>query len=249
MSDVIYRDGHHYDRINEDYNMDIEFYTEECLNNGPNVLEVACGTGRLTLPIAKSGINITGIDLSDGMLEQARKKSQKAGLDINFHKCDARDFELNKKFDFIFIPFNSICHIYSGEDIYRFFNSIKKHLKDDGLFLIDVFNPAMEYLTRDSRKRFPVCEYTDPYSGDHVKVEETNFYDKESQINKVKWHFIYEDMTKNRTEPLNMRMYYPQELDNYLKFNGFKIIKKYGDFDKSEFCSQAPKQLIFCKKL
>src|SRR5262252_8922282 len=83
-----------------------KFYLEEAQKGGP-VLELACGSGRLTIPIAKSGVDITGADLSPTMLATARDKAAAAGAKIEFIQSDMCDFALPKRFSLIFIAGNT----------------------------------------------------------------------------------------------------------------------------------------------
>src|ERR1035438_5250705 len=70
------------------------FYLEEARKSGGRVLELACGTGRLTIPIAQSGVEIVGADLSASMLEVARGKARRTGVHVEFFEADMRSFEL-----------------------------------------------------------------------------------------------------------------------------------------------------------
>jgi len=85
------------------------FYVEEARTGGGRVLELACGSGRMTIPIAQAGIEIVGMDLSASMLEAARSKASAAGVDVTFMQGDMRSFELPQKFSTIFIAGNSRC--------------------------------------------------------------------------------------------------------------------------------------------
>ena len=90
---------------------DLQFYKRRLpKNKKAKILELCCDTGRLTLPIAKEGYNIFGVDHTPSMLEQAKSKATEAGLDINFIEADIRTLDLQEQFDLIFIPFNSIHH-------------------------------------------------------------------------------------------------------------------------------------------
>ena len=111
VGDLIY-DAHIYDAMNTDLT-DLKFY-EKWLpkNKDARILELCCGTGRLTLPIAKEGYNITGVDITSSMLEQAIVKAKEADLRIEFIQADIRSLDLAEKYDLIFIPFNSIHHLY-----------------------------------------------------------------------------------------------------------------------------------------
>ena len=72
-------------------------------------------------------------------------------MDCNFIEGDMRDFELGQKFDLIFIPFDSLLNTYTVDDINAVFSSVKKHLKPNGRFAFDIFNPNLNYLRRDEQ--------------------------------------------------------------------------------------------------
>ena len=108
----LYRDGRHYDALNSFLVADIPFYEEEARKAGGLVLELACGTGRLTIPIARSGVEIVGLDLSASMLAHARTKAKALGVDIEFVEGDCRSFDLGRKFALIFMAFNSMQHLH-----------------------------------------------------------------------------------------------------------------------------------------
>lgn len=140
VGDFIY-DADIYDGLNK-FLSDLEFYKKWLpKNKEAKILELCCGTGRLTIPIAKDGYDIKGVDYTSSMLERAKEKALQAGLKIDFIEADIRELNLGEKFDLIFIPFNSIHHLYKNEDLFEALNTVKKHLKDNGLFLLDCFNP------------------------------------------------------------------------------------------------------------
>ena len=85
------------------------------------------------------------------MLEQAKLKAGKEGMNIQFVETDIRTLDLPSKFDLIFIPFNSIHHLYQNQDLFDTFNVVKKHLKEDGLFLFDCFNPNIHYIIESEK--------------------------------------------------------------------------------------------------
>src|SRR5947209_8417181 len=82
------------------------FYVEEAKRGGGRVLELGCGTGRLTVLIAQDGVEIAGLDLSEPMLEAARANALAAGVNIPFVEGDMRRFHLPGHFSTILIPGN-----------------------------------------------------------------------------------------------------------------------------------------------
>ena len=244
----LYFDGRHYDLQNGDYEDDIPFYVKMAETYGEPVLELACGTGRIAIPLARKGWQITGLDPTESMLTEAKRKAVSADVTIEWFQGDCRDFALGKKFNMIFFPFNSIAVLHDLEDISGCFNCVRKHLKKHGRFIIDIFNPRFDILTRNPDERFPVTEYPDPAGNGQVVVTESNVYDCATQISHIKWYYKFGDAPEEIIEDLNLRIFFPQELDALLQFHGLEIDAKYGDFDETPFVSDSQKQLVVCRK-
>ncbi|MDR2083845.1 MAG: class I SAM-dependent methyltransferase [Bacteroidales bacterium] len=240
VGDLIY-DASIYDGLNT-FLFDLQFYKKWLpKNKDAKILELCCGTGRLTLPIAKDGYNICGVDYTSSMLEQAKIKASEAGLEINFIEADIRTLNLQKKFDLIFIPFNSIHHLYNNDDLFKTLNVVKNHLKDDGLFLLDCFNPNIRYIVESEKEQKVIAEYT-TNDGRKVLIKQTMRYENSTQINRIEWHYFINGEFHS-IQNLDMRMFFPQELDSYLEWNGFNIIHKFGGFEKEAFSDNSEKQI------
>lgn len=238
---LIYR-GEIYDAINQ-FSFDLEFYKNWCgKGNGP-ILELCSGTGRLTIPLKKAGLDITGLDLSDSMLEMARAKAVAEHLDLTFLKGDMRRFELHKKYSVIFIPFNSLQDISSVEDVEATLACVRNHLEPGGLFLFDVFNPSIHLMVRRE------TEFTEAFNfrtadGKRIVIREKCEYHASRQVNRVKWFFDIEG--SESVEEFNMRCYYPLELDALLKYNRFELLHKFGSFEEESFGEESKKQICVC---
>lgn len=243
----VYGDAVLYDAEDTPAQNDLPLYLAAAKKARGPVLELACGTGRLTLELARAGIDITGLDVSSPMLGQARKKAAKEGLEADFVLGDARSFRLKRKFRLIFIPFNSMQHLADRDSLERFFASVRAHLAPGGRFMLDVFNPHPHYLVRDTEERLPVSCYKDPRGKEQILVEEQYSYDRAAQVSRITWHYI-RGRKRFASRKLNMRCFFPQELDTLLIYNGFKILKKYGDFDLNPFAGTSPKQIVICRK-
>ncbi len=241
----IYFDGKHYDAWTE-RKVDIPFYKRQVERYGDPVLELGCGTGRITIPIAREGHEIIGLDISDKLLNRAKDKAKNEGLDINWIKGDMRDFSLDKRFDLIFIPFNSIHHILTLEDLEKVLNNVRKHLKPEGRFIVELFNPDLEILNRDPTEEHEVIEYEDPTSKREVKVTESTDYERAKQLMHLSW--FYELGDRKEEIEWTIRVWFPKEVDAILKYNDFKIEQKYGDFDESPMTNNSTQQILVCKK-
>jgi len=242
----LYFDGRHYDERYRDFTQDLPFWIAQARKYGDPVLELACGTGRVAIPLAKEGFRVTGIDVSDSMLAQARKKASREDVAVEWVKADVRAFELDKRFPLIIFPANAICHLLELRDLEACLACVRKHLAQGGRFILDVFNPRLDILLRDPEKRYPHAEYPDPDGKGTIVVIESNVYDRASQINHIQLFYKLPGRDEELVEDLLMRIYFPQELDALLKYNGFVIEAKLGDYDGRPFDSEAPKQLILC---
>lgn len=240
VGDLIY-DANIYDGLNT-FLSDLQFYKKWLpKNKDAKILELCCGTGRLTIPIAKEGYNICGVDYTSSMLEQAKAKANQVGVGIDFIEADIRALDLQEQFDLIFIPFNSIHHLYGNEDLFKALECVKKHLKDGGLFLLDCFNPNIQYIVENEKEQAIIAEYTTD-DGRNVLIKQTMHYESATQINRIEWHYFINGKFHS-TQNLDMRLFFPQELDSYLKQTGFNIIHKYGGFEGEMFSDETEKQI------
>ncbi|MEQ8237897.1 MAG: class I SAM-dependent methyltransferase [Cyclobacteriaceae bacterium] len=244
VGDLIY-DANIYDGLNTNL-ADLSFYKQWMpQKKEARILELCCGTGRLTLPIAKEGYQIHGVDNSPSMLQQAKEKASKEGLVIDFIEADIRTLELPEKYDLIFIPFNSIHHLYKNEDLFKVFKVVKNHLNAGGLFLMDCYNPNIQLIVEGEQGLKDMAEYTTK-DGREVLIKQVMRYENETQINRIEWHYFI-DGAFNSIQNLDMRMYFPQELDAYLQWNRFNILHKFGSFTSEAFNDHSEKQIFVCQ--
>ena len=244
VGELIY-DANIYDGLNT-FLSDLQFYKKWLpKNKEAEILELCCGTGRLTIPIAKDGYSICGVDYTPSMLEQAKMKAIEAELVIDFIEADIRMLDLQEKFDLIFIPFNSIHHLYRNEDLFNALGCVRNHLKAGGIFLLDCFNPNIQYIVEHEKEPIEIAEYTTK-DGREVLIKQTMRYENKTQINRIEWHYFINGKF-NSIQNLDMRMFFPQELDSYLEWNGFHIIHKYGGFEEEAFDDNSAKQIFICQ--
>lgn len=244
VGDLIY-DASIYDGMNTFLN-DLQFYKRWLpKNKDARILELCCGTGRLTIPIAKDGYNISGVDFTSSMINEAKVKAAKEGLEIDFIEADIRTLDLPEKYDFIFIPFNSIHHLYENEDLFKAFQVVKNHLKEGGLFLLDCFNPNIQYIVESEKQEQEIAKYTTD-DGREILIKQTLRYENKTQINRIEWHYFINDEFDS-TQNLDMRLFFPQELDSYLKQMDFKIFHKFGSFEEEVFDDTSDKQIFVCQ--
>ena len=186
---------------------------------------------------------MTGIDVAESMLAVARAKASKVGVKLDLFEADFRDFSLGRRFGLIIFPNNAIAHLLSVEDLRACLSCVRSHLLDRGTFIIDFFNPSLRLLCREPNVRYPLTEYVDG-SGERVAISETVQYDSATQISHILWHLLRDNVETVRS--LDMRMYFPQELEALLFHNGFAVVEKFGDFQRAPFTSESTKQVLVC---
>lgn len=240
-------DGNIYDGMNTEID-DLPFYSRwlKKRKNG-NILELCCGTGRLTIPLAQEGYNITGVDNSTSMLKQAKGKANELKASVRFIKSDIRSLNLPEVYDIIFIPFNSIHHLYNNQDFFNVLIGVKKHLKKNGYFIFDCFNPNIQYIVNSEKEEKAIAEYSTK-DGREIIVKQTMIYENKTQINRIKWHYFINGKFDS-IQNLDMRLFFPKELDTYLSIYGFKILNKFGGFEEEIFENKSEKQIFVCKKI
>ena len=117
---------------------DIDFWLREGLASQP-LLELGCGTGRITIPLASEGFDITGLDISEPILRRARFKAKDAGVDVSWVQDDMRGFDLDRKFGMIFCPFGTFNHL-RHDEVAQCLAEVQEHLLSGGYFVLDTFN-------------------------------------------------------------------------------------------------------------
>lgn len=240
----LYENSWLYDLIHEKSpdGKEVSFYERRIERYGSPVLELACGSGNYLVTLSQTDVDISGLDISDNMLEAAERRAEKQNIETKLTNADMRSFDLNQKFALIFIAGNSLQHLNTLEDVEACFDSVKRHLQPDGRFIVEVFNPSLELLNRRSDERFFVGEYETENGG--VILTENVRYDAATQINYLQWHYKNRSMREEQTVSFTMRQFFPQEFDALFAYNGFRIEQKFGNFDESAFTSSSPKQIV-----
>lgn len=258
-----YADPVDYDR---QYSSDtgVAFYSALAWEAGGPVLEIACGTGRVAIPIARQGFAVTGLDVVPAMLDRARIKAEAAGLSVRWVEDDARDFDLDsERFRLIFLTGNAFQAFLTNADQEALLGRVRAHLHDEGLFAFETRNPRWRtsegrdedpdglfvYLeTRAEEEALP--PHTDAH-GREVRESRSRTYDHVAQVlhwtSYQRWHEGgAQEHTK--TTRIALRYTFPQELAALLNHNGFTIARRYGDWDGEPLSAASPSIIVVCRK-
>lgn len=234
----------------------IAFYAALAQETDGPVLEIACGTGRVSIPIAQLGFAVTGLDIVPGMLERARSKS--IGLPTRWIEGDARTFHLGEQFRLIFLTGNAFQAFLTNADQEALLQRVRAHLHDEGLFAFETRNPLLpnsktrEGLfvtleTHDEEEDWPSFINANGYE---VRVSRTRVYDHVAQILHLtsykRWH--EGDKQHTKITRIALRYTFPQELAALLHYNGFIIIRQYGDWNEEPLTATSPSIISVCRK-
>ena len=236
---------------------DIAFYVEEARNaNGP-VLEVACGSGRVLIPTARSGVSIVGLDASAEMLTKCRLSLQHEATDVQDRVTlvpgDMRDFDLRRQFGLVTIPFRAFQHLLAVEDQIACLTCVRRHIAEDGRFIVDLFNPSLEMLVNkevgvefDSDPPFVLPDGRTVQR--RAKILERNRF---TQVHDNEFIYYITDQSgavQRIVHPFSMRNIFKFEMEHLLHRVGFVVEQVYADFDRTPFGSTYPGELIFVSR-
>lgn len=231
---------------------DISFYVRETQALDGPVLELASGTGRVLLPIARMGKRIVGLERSEQMIERCREKLADEPDDIRarvaLHAGDMRDFDLGEQFGAVIIPFRPMQHLLTIDDQLACLGAARRHLTPDGRLIFDVFNPDLRRIGSPVDGEFDDTSDT-PLSGGRSfrrtgRIVKTHWVE---QINDVELIYYITHMSgdvERRVHELRMRWYTRAELEHLLARAGFRIETMYGDFDRGLLSDHSPEMIV-----
>ena len=210
--DLIYKD--------KDYEREVNFIEEIFGESKPKkILEVGCGTGNYTKILLERGYEVTAVDISEDMLEIARRK-----CNCTLIKGDIKDIALNEKFDTCVAMFAVMGYITKNSDIIKALNNIRRHLKPNGVFVFDVWN-GLAVLRLLPEQRIKEVENNE-IKIIRFAVPSLRAFDHICEVNYKLLIINKENDTFNKiNEKHIVRFYFPQEITHYLEDAGFEVLK------------------------
>jgi SAM-dependent methyltransferase len=231
-----YREPLYYTKNYKSRTQDVAFYRDLAVRMGGPVLEYGCGNGRISLPIAKAGIDIVGVDHSKEMLGSLRdsllKVPESVAERVRLVQGDMRKVRLRKRFKLVLCTFNTFLHLYERSDVERFLSCVRAHLLPTGRLVFDASMPSSSELARDPTRGFRVPPMRYPATGELVRYTEYFDYDAARQILHVTMKFEpVDDPARFWITPLAHRQFHPKEIEALLHYNGFVVESVASDFE------------------
>jgi ubiquinone/menaquinone biosynthesis C-methylase UbiE len=217
---------------------DIAFYERLAREAGGAVLELACGTGRIALALAESGVLVTGVDISDGMLAVARRNSERmspaARNRLTLVEHDMRRLRIGGEFRLVVIAFRSFAHLLTIEEQRLTLQAARRHLQPQGRLALHLFDPRFDLLLDENPPAIRLTG-TDPTTGRCFVGEITRTRrDYLNQIRRDLWRYTETDangaLLQEATRESALRWTYRWELRHLLELCGFAVEAEYSDF-------------------
>ena len=241
-----YRDfAYIYDELMDDVNYDkwVEYVEDIIKSEGAqvqNILELACGTGNMTIPLTKKGYDIAGIDISAEMLEVAMEKAEKEGVQLVLLQQDIAELDFDvPNLDCVLCACDGFNYITYDDDLENIFSTVYDHLKEDGIFIFDI----------SSYYKLSKILGNNIYGENREDVAYMwqNYFDPEEDLVEMELAFFVKDENgkfDRFLETHQQRAYTEEDIKDKLKDAGFKGIKAYGDF-KFEAPSKDSERIFF----
>ena len=218
---------------------EVDFYVEEAMDCGGPVLELGCGTGRVLLPIARNGIEITGLDIDCDLLDLLRRKlgreEKEVAQRVHVLEADMTAFHSDERYRIAIAPYRAFQHLLTSIDQQKALDCIHQHLDGGGRFVFNAYDPLGEI----AREGFALplhkdCDFIDQSTGHTVAVYFSRHYDPELQILEQEFTFEEFDLSgesKRRWGNLLSLRWTPHgEMVHLLERSGFRVDALYGDF-------------------
>ncbi|CAJ1227470.1 class I SAM-dependent methyltransferase [Lactiplantibacillus xiangfangensis] len=226
------------------YQQWLDFVRREIPDQNGQLLELACGTGRLGVLLAQDGYHVTGLDLSDNMLALAQAHADEAQVTLPLLQGDMLDLSEIGTFDAVTCFADSFCYLPDIETVQKAFTQVASHLTQDGKFLFDVITPHQTddiypgymYNYRDDERAFMWTSYAgeEPHSAEH----DLSF-------------FIYNEHKESFDEVSELHHERTYDLPAYqqaLAAAGFSHVRVMADFGRQTPDDQTTRWFFECQK-
>lgn len=223
---------------------DIHFYRGIAKNRmefgeGP-ILDLACGSGRLLVPLVRDGHQVVGIDCSTEMLTAAARRvarmSQIRRAQCALVQADMRTFAFSEKASLAIAAFHSVQHLLTDADFLRFLTATRRNLGKGGWLAFDVLPPDPDWLARDPARRWGRTAFRHPVTRQRFVYTNNHIFDPDRRLLHMRLYYQPVDgrgqpQGKERVVRLCHRQFWPKDIERLLGAGGFRLIESFAGFD------------------
>lgn len=235
---------------------DIGFYASQAKNASGPILELGCGTGRITLPLVQAGCQVLGLDSSSAMLHQLRSKAQAIltadeRQRLHLVQADMRAFRFDRRFALVLCPYAAFNYLITTEDQASCLEGVRAHLPTGGRFLVDNFVPHYDLLCRPDGER--MFDFRRPLGdGRFLERHKSIVKDRAAQVNVVTRYYrvLAEDDTELEalTTVDRIRYSFRFEMEHLLERHGFQVEAILGDYLGAPYSYEAQMMVFVGRK-
>ena len=235
-----------YERQYANYRDDIAFYARLAeREQAQDILELGAGTGRVSVALARRGLNITGLELSPEMLERGKAFAAKENANVNFVLGDMTEFKLERQFPLVIAPFNALMHLYTLFDQDRALEMVQAHLEPNGAFAFDLYQPkfGLEGVLRHEGETFLEAD------GSRLDVFVLQRIDRAAQMAFTTYFLDSISPQGNLSREvleLQQRYFTRFEVERCLRAHRFRA-EFHGDFDGSRLRDSSPHIVVIAR--
>ena len=213
---------------------DSAFYCSMAEEIGGPLLELGCGTGRVLLESAETGLECVGLDASKEMLDVLREKNPPEN--VSLVQARIEDFDLGLgRFRLITAPFRAMQHLLDPQSQLAALGNIRRHLASEGVFVFDVFDPNLAAIAVEEEPE--VLDATFEYRGDEMRRYVTVVRDLSTQVMGLTFRFEGKNADLVGSARFHMRWYYRYEIEHLLARSGFTDVTFFRDFARTPWRS------------
>jgi SAM-dependent methyltransferase len=228
--------------------LDLGFYAEEAGRVRGKVLELMCGTGRVSISLLEAGADLTCVDASEGMLARLRERLRARKLKARVVRADVRHFDVGEgEFELALVPFHSFSELVSPHDQELALTAVHRSLKKGGRLICPLHNPAIRAKSADGALRlngtFPTAEdgllvvsgFETPDEGSGVinRIQLYEFFDPSNELR------------GKRVLPMRFALIDRDEFAELAAAVGFMPVALYGDYDRGEYLEGSSSYMIW----
>lgn len=234
-----YVDAELYDIVYSWYTPDVDYYVARAkAANGP-VIELGCGTGRVTIPVLQAGVDADGLDLEPAMLRRLEAKAATLGLVARVTQGDMRDFTMPRRYALAIVPFRAFMHLHTTDDQLQALRCIREHLEPGGALVMNQFYPDSAMIAKYADQSRLEREIVHPATGLPIALYVTTTYDLVGQRLVGNREVIESDArgyaAKTHRMRYELRWTYRWEMELLLRIAGFSRWELRRGFDDGPF--------------
>lgn len=239
--------------VEQNWTEDIGAYLGMAAKFGDPILELGTGTGRLLLPLAERGYEVTGIDSSSEMLDILARKIESlpraVRRRITVVNADMQDFWLRRTYAFAFMAYNTLNHLNGKSEVLATLRCVREHLRPQGVFVLDNYTPNVRMM-KESHGKTVVYEHYHPDRDSVVVVYFTPHYDfdhnRENDVIVVE-EFQDERLVRRDICEEGLSFYFPRDVRSYIEEAGFRVDGAYGSLLGEPLSSDSLEMVFVCR--